>query len=157
MIMSVENENLFRKELIEKYRGKFDKLFRYIPWFEQKVGEKTSHIYHGDGTMTVSVPIPVYDPTLLSFVKEMQASGLVDRNYIYAYSRNNLRSYKDELAGIESAQLKDIEDVVAILAKYVLGGMTKGRLWSEGVENGVYLQALLKIKELLEVWDEPLA
>ena len=46
---------------------------------------------------------------------------------------------------------------MGIMAKYVLGGMTKGKLWSEAVENGVFLQALLKIKELLEVWDKPLA
>lgn len=155
--MGLESENLFRKELIQKYRVKFEPLFRYIPWLEQKKGAKTSGIYQGDGMPEKSVPVPVYDGTLLSFVKEMQATGLMDRNYVYVISRNNLRSAKDELCRIESAQLKDIEDIAGILAKYILGGMTKGKLWSEGVENGVYLAALLKIKDLLDVWDEPLA
>ncbi len=155
--MAIENENLYRKELIKKYRGKFDQLFRYIPWFEQKQGEKTTHTYQGDGSQVMSMPIPVYDPTVLSFVKEMQATGLMDRNYVYVYSMNNLRSPQDELSFIENAELKDMDAIVGILTKYVLGGMTKGDLWPEGVENGVYLNALLKIKELLEVWDQPLA
>ncbi len=157
MIMAIENENLYRKELIEKYRGKFDQLFRYIPWFEQKLGEKTTQTYQGDGSPSASMPIPVYDATVLSFVKEMQATGLMDRNYVYVYSMNNLRTAEDELAKIENAELKDMDAIVGILTKYVLGGMTRGNLWPEGVENGVYLHALRKIKELLEVWDEPLA
>lgn len=157
MIMAIENENLYRKELIEKYRGKFDQLFRYIPWFEQKLGEKTTHTYQGDGSPSASMPIQVYDSTVLSFVKEMQATGLMDRNYVYVYSMNNLRTEQDELAFIDKAELKDMDAIVGILTRYVLGGMTRGDLWPEGVENGVYLHALLKMKELLEVWDEPLA
>lgn len=155
--MAIENENLYRKELIEKYRGKFDQLFRYIPWFEQKLGTKTTRTYQGNDSPVASMPIPVYEPTVLSFVKEMNATGLMDRNYVYVYSMNNIRNAQDELTFIENAQLKDMDAVVGILTKYVLGGMTKGYLWSEGVENGVYFHALSKIKELLEVWDEPLA
>lgn len=155
--MAIENENLYRKELIEKYRGKFDQLFRYIPWFEQKLGTKTASTYRGDGSPDSSMPIPVYEPTVLSFVKEMTATGLMDRNYVYVYSMNNIRNSRDELDFIEKAELKDLDAIVGILAKYVLGGMTRGYLWPEGVENGVYFNALSKIKELLEVWDEPLA
>ena len=40
---------------------------------------------------------------------------------------------------------------------YVLGGMTKGMLWSEAVENGTFLKCLQKLKEVLNVWDAPLA
>lgn len=155
--MALESENLFRLETIRKYREKFDPLFRYIPWFEQKRGERTSHTYQGDGMPSDSVPIPVYDATLLSFVKEMQATGLMNRNYVYVYSRNNIRTSADELEKIESAELREMEDIVGIMAKYVLGGVTKGNLWSQAVENGVFLQALLKIKKLLDVWDKPLA
>lgn len=155
--MAVENENLFRQEKIEKYRSIFEKLFRYIPWFEQKLGRKTSHMYEGDDRPSKSMPIAVYDGTLLAFVKEMQATGLMDRNYVYVYSRNNIQTYAGELKLIEETELKDIENIFAIMAKYVLGGMTKGNLWTQAVENGVFFHALLKIKELLEVFDQPLA
>ena len=43
------------------------------------------------------------------------------------------------------------------MAKYVLGGMTKGMLWGVAVEEGVFLAVLLKMKEIMEFWDKPLA
>lgn len=155
--MTSESENLFRQQTIQKYRTVFDKIFRYIPWLTQNQGKQTSHFYEGDNVPKKSIPIAVYDSTLLAFVKEMQATGLMDRNYVYTYSRNSLRTEKDELNWIEKAELRNIEDIFAIMAKYVLGGMTKGYLWSQAVENGIFLQALLKTKKLLEVWDNPLA
>lgn len=155
--MTSESENLFRQQTIQKYRTVFDKIFRYIPWLTQNQGKQTSHFYEGDNVPEKSIPIAVYDSTLLAFVKEMQATGLMDRNYVYTYSRNSLRTEKDELNWIEKAELRNIEDIFAIMAKYVLGGMTKGYLWSQAVENGIFLQALLKTKKLLEVWDNPLA
>lgn len=155
--MSVENENLYRQEIIQKYRKIFEKLFRYIPWLEQKQGQQTSGFYNGEEAASMSMPIMVYDSTLLSFVKEMQATGVMDRNYVYVFSRNAIRTPQDELNWIERAGLKNIEDIVAIMAKYVLGGMTRGTLWTQAVENGVFYHALLKIKELLEIYDGPLA
>lgn len=155
--MKAENENLFRQELIGKYRSMFEPLFRYIPWLEQKLGMKTAHLYQGDDMPAHSVPVPVYDATLLSFVKDMQRTGLMDRNYVYVYSTREIRTTADELRLIREAQLRDMEDITGIMAKYVLGGMTKGKLWSQAVENGVFYHALLKIKELLDVWDQPLA
>ena len=104
-----------------------------------------------------SVPIPVYDSTLLGFVKEMQGTGLMNRNYVYTFSRYGIRTEQDERDHIQRVELKEIEVVIDIMAKYVLGGMTKGILWSRAVENGIFLLGLKKIKELLEVWDEPLA
>lgn len=155
--MASESENLFRQQTIQKYRMAFDKLFRYIPWLVQNQGKKTSHFYEGDNVPKKSIPIAVYDSTLLAFVKEMQATGLMDRNYVYILSRNGLRTEQDELDWIEKAELRNIEDVFGIMAKYVLGGMTKGYLWTQAVENGIFLQALCKIKKLLEIWDKPLA
>lgn len=155
--MSMESENLYRQEIIQKYRVIFDKLFRYIPWFTQKKGQKTSHLYDGEGASSVSMPITVYDSTLLAFVKEMQATGVINRNYVYVFSRNFIRTLQDELNWIDRAELKNIEDIFGIMAKYILGGMTRGNLWTEAVENGIFLNALLKIKELLEVYDQPRA
>lgn len=155
--MSIESENLYRQERIQKYREIFEKIFRYLSWLEQKRGQKTSSLYDGNNIAATSMTFAVYDGTLLSFIKEMQGTGLINRNYVYAYSRNNIRTCQDELRFIESAELKNIEDVINIMAKYILGGMTKGDLWTQAVENGVFFEALLKIKELLEVYDEPLA
>lgn len=155
--MAIESENLFRQEVIGKYRGIFENIFSYIPWLTQKQGTTTSHIYQGSDLPVNSVPIAVYDPTLLRFVKDMQATGLMDRNYVYVYSRNGIHTTEDELNWIANAEFSNIEDIFGIMAKYVLGGMTKGKLWTQAVKNGVFLNALLKIKELLEVRDGPLA
>lgn len=153
----MENENVYRQELIAKYRQAMGNLFRYIAWFEEKEGKKTVQNYQGDNSPGNSIPIPVYDSTLLAFVKEMQGTGLMDRNYVYTYSRLRIQNAADELKWIQQADLKDIEVIFAIMAKYVLGGMTRGLLWSEAVENGVFLQGLKRVKELLDIWDKPLA
>lgn len=153
----MENENIYRQEMLNKYRTAMGDLFRYIPWLEQKVGAKMVQNYTGDNQPSNSVPIPVYDSTLLGFVKEMQRTGLMDRNYVYVYSHKGITNEQDELRVINEVEFKEIEVIFGIMAKYVLGGMTKGVLWSKAVENGVFLQGLKRIKELLDVWDQPLA
>lgn len=153
----MENENAYRRETIEKYRQIMEKLFRYLPWLEEKSGNKMVSNYKGSDMPQSSISIPVYDGTLLAFVKEMNATGLLNRNYVYTFSRNRIRSEKDELRMIDQAELKDIENIFNIMAKYVLGGMTKGVLWSRAVENGVFYHGLKRIKELLDVWDGPRA
>ena len=152
----MENENEYLEELMKKYRDISQSLLRYIPYFEQKKWQKNYQIYQGEQN-TNSVAIPVYESTLLSFVKEVQRTGLVDRNYVYALSRNGIRTHEDEMRALDCVEFKDIELIYAIMAKYVLGGMTKGMLWSEAVENGTFLKCLQKLKEVLNVWDAPLA
>ncbi len=34
----MENENVYRRETIEKYRQATEKMFRYLPWLEEKSG-----------------------------------------------------------------------------------------------------------------------
>lgn len=153
----MEKENLYRKELIDKYRRIMGNMFRYLPWLEERSGEKMVRNYQGSDMPQRSITIPVYDSTLLNFVKEMNATGLMDRNYVYIFSRNRIRTEQDELRMIDKSELKEIENILGIMAKYVLGGMTKGVLWSRAVENGVFYHGLKRIKELLEMWDEPLA
>lgn len=153
----MENENLYRRELIEKYRGIMGDLFRYLPWLEERSGEKMVRNYQGSDMPQGSITIPVYDSTLLAFVKDMNATGLMDRNYVYIFSRNKIRTVQDEIRMIDKSELKDIENIFGIMAKYVLGGMTKGVLWSRAVENGVFYHGLKRIKELLELWDKPRA
>lgn len=77
----------------------------------------------------------------------------MDRNYVYVYSRCGIKTVKDELKIIEQAEFENIGDIFGVMAKYVLGGLTKGILWSTAVENGVFLNGLKKIKKLLDFWD----
>lgn len=153
----MQRENLYRKELIDKYRRIMGNSFRYLPWLEERSGEKMVRNYQGSDMPQGSITIPVYDSTLLNFVKEMNATGLMDRNYVYIFSRNKIYTEQDELRMIDKSELKDIENILGIMAKYVLGGMTKGVLWSRAVENGVFYHGLKRIRELLELWDEPKA
>ena len=57
---------------------------------------------------------------------------------------------------IERATIREMDVLKGILSKYILGGMTKGRVWTEGVANGSILKVLLKMKEILEYWDRPI-
>lgn len=153
----MENENTYKQEMMDRYRMIFKDLFRYIPWFEQRKGLKTFRLYSGEELPENSIAIPVYDSTLLAFVKEMQKSGLMDRNYVYIYSRLGLKTVQDEIRAIQTAELKDMDVILGIMAKYVLGGMTKGNMWNHAEEEGIFYYSLLKIKDLLDVWDQPLA
>ena len=142
----MENENQYLEELMQKYRGKSENLLRYIPYFEQKLGQKNYDIYEADGEIKNSVSIPVYDSTLLAFVKEVQKTGLVDRNYVYVLSNYGIRRAEDELPTVARAEFKDIGVIYAVMAKYVLGGMTKGMMWSQAVEKGIFLECLKRLK-----------
>ena len=77
----------------------------------------------------------------------------MNKNYVYVYSRKQLRSPKDELRLIKNATIRDMDDLAGILSHYILGGRTKARLWSEGVTFGIYFALLTKMKELIEFWD----
>lgn len=151
------DDNLYRKKLIDYYKADVELLMRYIPWLTQKAGQKTAQIFNGEGIGTHSVTFPVYDSTLMALVKDAQRTTMLDRNYVYVYSRNRLRSAKDELALIADAELKDMENLTGILSHYILGGMTKGTLWTEGVENGVLLAVIDKMREIIKfndsAWD----
>ena len=63
---------------------------------------------------------------------------------------------EDELRMIENVTIKNVEILIGILSKYICGGMTKGWLWSQAVEEGIFLAILLKFKELFELWGQPL-
>ena len=112
--------------------------------------------FEGSGIKDSSITFPVYDGMLMSFIKEVQRTGLLDRNYPYVYSRNRIRTVKDELAAIDRSGIREMDILKGILSKYVLGGMTKGKLWGEAVNNSVFLNVVRKMKENLEFWDGPM-
>lgn len=153
----MEQDKHSNEELVNEYRADITKLAKYIPWLEQKSGKEVSRMYTGQELELKSISFPTYDSTLLSFVKEAKNTKLMDKNYAYVYSRYRIRDYRDEWKLIETAKITDIPMLKGILSKYVLKGMTKGTVWSEAVEKQIFLRVLVKMKELVEFWDGPLA
>ena len=153
--IQTESDIAYRQQVVNEYRADVERLARYVPWLESKKGASVQQSYSGSGIQEHSISFPVYDSTLLGFVKEAQRTKLMDRNYRYVYSRCRIRSAEDELAAVKRASIKEMDVLKAILSRYVMEGMTKGRKWSEAVENGVFLAAISKMKENLDFWDHP--
>ena len=62
---------------------------------------------------------------------------------------------EDELLAIKRSDIREMDVLKGILSRYVMEGMTKGRRWSEAVENGIFLKVIKKMKENLDFWDHP--
>lgn len=155
----MEKEDIiYRQQLVNTYKPDVEKLIRYLPWLEEKAaaGGSVSQTFEGNGIKGSSITFPVYDGTLMSFIKEVQRTKLVDRNYPYIYSRNRIRTVQDELNAIAHADIREMDVLKGILSKYVLGGMTRGRMWTEAVSNKIFLNVVRKMKENIEFWDRPM-
>lgn len=145
------NVKLSRDEIIICYKDDVARLMKYLSWLQSKSGSVASGLYSGEGIDKTSMAVPVYDATLLSFIREIKTTDFLNRNYVYTYSRYRMKTAVDELRVIEACSLQEINVLGDILSKYVLRGDVKGAVWSEGVQNGVYLALLLKLKELMEI------
>lgn len=155
--MAMDKEDIeYRRQVVQEYKADVEKLIRYLPWLEEKSGSNVSETYSGSGIGEHSIAFPVYDSTLLGFVKEVQRTDLLDRNYRYIYSRNRIVTQKDELRAISNSDITRMDILKGILSKYVMGGMTKGRMWTEAVQNRIFLNIVKKMKENLEFWDRPI-
>lgn len=152
----MEKNTLYIQEIVDGYKPDVERLIRYIPWLESKTGVNVSNIYKGEGIAENSITFPVYDSTLMSLVQDVRRTRLLDRNYAYVYSRNHIKTVADEHRIIARATIREMDMLKGILSRYILGGMTKGRLWTEGVANGSILKVILQMKEILEYWDKPL-
>ena len=152
--MSIQNDGSVNEnsveDIVSRYRPEVDKLLPYVRWLQDNAKSEVAQSYSNSDLK--SMPFPVYDSNLLMFVKAAQSTNLLDRNYVYVYSRNHLNSAKDELMFISEAQIMDMDDLAGILSKYILTGMTKGTVWAEGVYNGVLFQVVSKMDELLNYW-----
>lgn len=144
----------YRQQIIEEYKAAAEPLFKYIPWMEKNAGKAVSRNYQGSGLSKSSISFPVYEATLMNFVKEAAASSLMNRNYVYVYTRNRIRSHADEKRLIERAELKDWDILAGILSKYVLEGRRKATLWGEAVQEDIFLLVLRKMRELIGYWDK---
>lgn len=154
--IQIEKEDIaYRQQIVNEYRPDVEKLARYLPWLESKKGSSVQQSYSGSGIEEHSISFPVYDGTLMNFVREAQRTTLMDRNYRYVYSRCRIRTLQDELRIIDKCSIREMDVLKGILSNYVMGGMTKGRMWSEAVENGVFLCVLKRMKANLDFWDTP--
>lgn len=152
----MEKDMEYRQQLLEEYKQTVMPLLRYIPWFEQKAGQNVSSYYQGPEFTEHSMSIPVYDSTLMSFVREACKSALMDRNYCYVYTRNRIKTHDDERRVIAAAEWKDWDILRGILSKYVMGGMTKSTLWSQAVQENIFYLVLKRMQDIIEYWDKPL-
>lgn len=153
----MEKEDIaYRQQVVNTYKPDVEKLVRYLPWLEEKADSSVVETYGDSGIREHSIPFPVYDGTLMSFIREVQQTSLLDRNYPYIYSQYGLRTQQDELRAIERADIKGMNVLKGILSKYVLGGMTKGRMWTEGVSGRIFLNVIRKMKENIEYWSTPI-
>ncbi len=142
-------------ERVEMFRGDVDVLSAYLPWLIKKSGENLWNTYTPENSGPGTLKVPVYDSTLLAFVKAVQKTKFNNKYYVYTYSKYRIKNYKDELKLIESAELKDMEVLGDILSRYVLKGMVKGSVWNEGVEYGVYEKVITRMKAIIEYYTRP--
>lgn len=140
-----------RKNLINQYQPDARRLIRYIPWLETKRGNDVMSSYEGEGVQKTAFTFPVYDSTLLSFIKTVKETQFINRNYQYVYTRNRIKGTEQEKKAVRNATLRDMELLSGILSRYVLGGMTKSSLWAQGVESGIFLEVLCRLREILEI------
>lgn len=150
----MENDRTFNENSIEdivsRYRPEVDKLMPHLHWLKENAKHEVAQSYSNSDLK--SMPFPIYDSNLLAFVKAAQSTNLLDRNYVYVYTRNRLANAKDEILFIQNAEIKDMDDLAGILSKHILSGMTKGTVWAEGVYNGVLYMVVNKMDELLKMW-----
>lgn len=153
----MEQDIDFRKRICDEYSSCVWPLMTYLPWFESHSGRETSTLFGSEGIKENSVSFPVYDATLMHFVRTVEKTTLMDRNYRYVYSRNHLDSHEAERIAIHKATWKEWGMLKGILSRYVMGGRTKGRLWSEAVREDIFLLVLLQMKEIAEGlgWQQP--
>ncbi|SDB02194.1 MULTISPECIES: hypothetical protein [unclassified Butyrivibrio] len=139
------------EDIISRYKDDVASLAPYITWLKEHTKQQVAESY-SNSELSKSMPFPVYDSNLLSFVKQAQQTKMMNRNYTYVYTRNHLHTYKDELLFIEDAEITDMDDLAGILSRYILEGQTKGTVWAEGVYTGVLYAVVYKMDDLIHFW-----
>ncbi len=152
----MEHETENRRQQVEEYKKALLPLLRYLPWLEKSVGTKVSRTYDGSDMGERIMGFPVYDGTLMNFVREAGNSIFMDRNYKYVYTRNRITTHADEKKVIAEATIKEWGVLCGILSYYVLGGRTRSTLWSEAVQEQIFYLVIEKMCEIVEYWDRPI-
>lgn len=143
-----EGEN-YAELVTVTYAEDIHKLSRYISYFENKKGSDVASNYEADD-LKKSISFPVYDSTLLSFVREADGTSLMDPNYMYRYRDYRIMTAEQEKKAIKDAKLKDIDLLRGILSRYVIEGRYKGQRWIEATERGVFYDVLVRLVEFYE-------
>jgi len=150
-----ENEKLTTEQFVAEYKDEVAKLLKYLPWLEAKQGLNVVSQYTPEAATAGTMRIPTYDGTLLAFIKVADKTKFINKNYDYVYRKYRMNNYQDELRMIARARIQDMDLLGAILSRYIIKGRTKGMMWKEGVEYGVFYAVISKMKELIEFWDVP--
>ena len=82
--MGLDSEKKSIDAMLAEYREVVTEISKYLPWLQSKSGEKLMSLYTPEGAGN-TISIPVYDSTLLSFVKMLEKTGRMNRNYDYVY------------------------------------------------------------------------
>ena len=150
----MDSDTEFLKEKMAQYRRDIAPLVRYLPWLKEASASAAATYYKGEGMdQEGSLSFPVYDSTLMGFIREASNSPLMDRNYPYVYTRKNIKTAAQERAFIEAAVYTDWDSLCGILSRYVLGGRTMARLWSEGVTEQIFFLVIDKMSKIVTEWD----
>ncbi|MCQ2493531.1 MAG: hypothetical protein MJ104_02920 [Lachnospiraceae bacterium] len=136
-----------------QYRADIAPLLKYLPWLREATFASTMTMYKGQDASEGAFSFPVYDATLMSFIKDATASSLMDRNYPYVYTRKHITSAEQERDVIVACDYKSWDTLKGIFSKYVLGGRTKGTLWSQGVSEQIFCLVLEQMNAIVTEWD----
>ena len=153
VVSEMDNSNLLRDKILQEYKPEVEKLMRYVPYFQTKGGKDIVNQYEGNGIGGGTLTFPVFDSNLMSFINVTKNSNLMNPNYVYIYSRKQIKTVKDEWNVIDHCEIRDFDVLCGILSKYVLKGMVKATVWTEGVENKIFLKVILKMQEIIDHWD----
>lgn len=141
-------------DIIAEYKTDIDRLIAYIPWLETKSGKDVMSTYQGDSKISTNFSFPVYDGTLMQFIKLIQSTKFLDKNYPYFYTRNNIKTPEDEIKAIKKATITNLQTFKGIFSKYVIMGRSHGTVWQQGVANGVFLALLVRLREIVDYYDK---
>lgn len=148
----MDTENEYIRVLMADREMSLNSLLPYLPWLLNAAGKAGSTIFNGEGIGESSVGFPVYDGTLMNFIKAATATPMMDRNYLYVYTRHDIKDHSKERELIEKATWREWDILCGILSYYVLGGRTRGILWNEGLESGIFTLVVSKMKEIVDFW-----
>ena len=69
-----------QEKIIAEFHEVAEPFLSYLPWFEQHAGEPGSELFEQQGISEHSLSFPVYDATLMRFVKEDRLSMKLSRS-----------------------------------------------------------------------------
>lgn len=145
----MDTERSYAERIKDDYGKDISRLAEYIPYFTNLKLSDAEQEYDGKFGRS-SLSFNVYDPELLRFMGEAAESCLMDSNYLYAYRRAGITTPEQEMNAVKNAEIKDIDTLKGILSRYVLEGRYRSGRWGEAVERGVFLNVLIRLKELLD-------